>query len=59
MLLPIRLICPTKKVRKDGTSLIFIQYCYNATSKTLLNTGIAIPTKYWQRKHRRVSGFAR
>jgi integrase len=55
MLLPVSLICSARKVRKDGTSLIFIQYCYSATSKTLLNTGIAIPAKYWQKKHRRVS----
>jgi hypothetical protein len=43
MLLPIKLICPKNKVRKDGTSIIFIQYCGSDNKKTLLNTEIAIP----------------
>lgn len=55
MLLPIRAICSASKVRKDGTSLIFIQYCYSSDNKTLLNTEIAIPSKYWQKKHCRIS----
>ncbi len=41
MLLPIKLICPKGKTRKDGTCIIFIQYCGSKT--ILLNTGIAIP----------------
>jgi hypothetical protein len=55
MLLPIRPICSKNKVRKDGTSLIFIQYCFTSDSKTLLNTELAIPSKYWNRKLLRVS----
>jgi hypothetical protein len=55
MLLPIRLICSSKKVRKDGTSLLFIQYCQSAANKTLLNTEIAIPPKFWQKRYCRVS----
>jgi len=43
MLLPIKAICDRKKIRKDGTCLVFIQYCYSAERKTLLNTEIAIP----------------
>ncbi len=50
MLLPIRPICNRKKVRRDGTSLIQIQYCYSSEKKTLLNTGIAIPPNYWVKK---------
>lgn len=55
MLLPIKLICPKNKVRRDGTSIIFIQYCGADGKKTLLNTGIAIPPNYWNRKYLRVS----
>lgn len=42
MLLPIKPICERGKVRRDGTSLIFIQYCLNAEKRTLSSTGIAI-----------------
>jgi site-specific recombinase XerD len=55
MLLPIKLICPKNKVRRDGTCIIFIQYCGADDKKTLLNTGIAIPPNYWNRKYLRVS----
>jgi hypothetical protein len=49
MKLPIKLICRTKRVHEDGTSSIFIQYCYNAKQKTLLHTGIKIPPAYWKK----------
>ncbi|MBI2283524.1 MAG: tyrosine-type recombinase/integrase [Bacteroidetes bacterium] len=54
MLLPIKLICNASKARRNGTSLIFIQYCMNAENKTLLNTEIAIPANYWHKKYMRV-----
>jgi len=50
MLLPLSLICEKKDVRKDGTSIVFIQYCYSSEKRTTLNTGIAIPPKYWSKK---------
>ncbi len=40
-----------KRVRKDGTTNISIQYCYDSESRTLLDTGIAIPAKYWDKKN--------
>lgn len=49
MKLPIKLICRTKRVHEDGTSTVFIQYCYNAKQKTLLHTGIKIPPAYWKK----------
>lgn len=55
MLLPIRPICNRKKVRRDGTALIQIQYCYSAERKTLLNTGIAIPPGFWIKKNLSIS----
>jgi site-specific recombinase XerD len=54
MLLPIKPICNPKKIRKDGTSPIFIQYCLNADQKTLLNTGLGIPPQFWNKKLSRV-----
>jgi hypothetical protein len=56
MLLPLKTICSGTKVRRDGTSLIFIQYCKSETNKTLLNTGIAIPFSYWNNKSGRIAG---
>ena len=55
MLLPIRLVCSPKKIRRDGKSLIFIQYCFSAQNKTLLNTEVAIPPQYWNKKFQRIS----
>lgn len=55
MLLPITPVCSSSKVRRDGTSLIFIQYCRSAENKTLLNTALAIPPNYWHSKHKRIS----
>ncbi|MEV4886303.1 phage integrase SAM-like domain-containing protein [Chitinophaga ginsengisegetis] len=49
MLLPLKLVCKSSKIRRDGTSLIFIQYCYNSDKRTLLSTEIAIPPAYWKR----------
>lgn len=54
MLLPIKPICPKSKVRRDGTGLIFIQYCGTDNKKVLLNTEIAIPPKFWNRKFLRI-----
>lgn len=56
MMLPIKPICSASKMRRDGTSIIFIQYCESAENKTLLNTEIAIPYNYWNKKLKRISG---
>lgn len=50
MLLPIKPICERKDIRRDGTSLIYIQYCYSSEKRTLLNTEIAIPPNFWNKK---------
>ena len=45
------------KIRSDGTSLIYFQYCYNwdPDLKTLLNTGIEIPAGYWDKQKECIS----
>ena len=55
MLLPLKSICSASKVRRDGTSLIFLQYCKSESDKTLLNTTIAIPPKFWNKKLCRIT----
>jgi len=54
MLLPIKLLCD-QRPRKDGTNAICIQYCYRPDKRTLLNTEIYIPSRYWNRKLSRIS----
>jgi len=55
MLLPIKPICERKDMRRNGTSLIYIQYCYSAEKRTLLNTEIAIPPNLWNKKRLGIS----
>lgn len=50
MHLPIKLTIKKNKVRKDGTTLIFLQYCYSATKRIRIGSGIGIPENYWNRK---------
>lgn len=54
-MLPIKPVCTKKDMRKDGTSIIFLQYCYSIDKRTLLNTGIAIPPSFWNRKKLRIN----
>ncbi|GAA4748957.1 site-specific integrase [Flavisolibacter ginsenosidimutans] len=49
-MLPLKLICERKNIRKDGTSVVFIQYCYSAENRTILNTEIAVPPAFWNKK---------
>ena len=55
MVLPIKAICNERRVRKDGTSIIFFQYCYSSTRRVLLNSGVSIPVKFWDKKLCRIS----
>ena len=52
---PIRLIIKKRKVRKDGTSLIFLQYCYSPSKRILIGTDIGIPESFWNKKTSSIS----
>lgn len=54
-MLTVKPICKKNKARKDGTSVVFIQYCFDSNRRTLLNTGIAIPSNYWNEKNLKIS----
>ncbi|MDR3712525.1 MAG: site-specific integrase [Puia sp.] len=54
MFLPIKPIID-RRPRKDGTSVITIQYCYSSDRRTLLFTGLAVPPRYWNKKLLRIS----
>lgn len=49
--LPIKAICNTR-TKRDGTSLISIQYCHSPTKRTVLPTEIFIPREFWNSKQR-------
>ncbi|MEP6683654.1 MAG: Arm DNA-binding domain-containing protein [Parafilimonas sp.] len=55
MAFPIKPICSVKKTHSDGTATIFLQYCFSASNRTLLNTEIRIPPIYWNTKQLCVS----
>jgi integrase len=55
MLLPIKPVCKKALKRRDGTSIIFIQYCHTGEKRTLLNTGISIPPNYWNIKRHSIN----
>ena len=55
MLSAIKPICKKALMRRDGTSIIFIQYCHSLEKRTLLNSGIAIPPHYWNLKRLRIN----
>jgi hypothetical protein len=52
---PVKLIIKKGAVRKDGTALIFLQYCHNAEQRILISTDIGIPPQFWNKKTSRIS----
>ena len=54
MLLPVKLICD-RRPRKDRTNPICIQYCFRADKRTILNTEVYIPARYWNKKLVRIA----
>jgi hypothetical protein len=43
---PVKLILKKGAVRKDGTAVIFLQYCHNSEQRVLMNTAVAIPIQF-------------
>src|SRR4051812_8947827 len=54
MLLPLKAVI-SQKIRKDGKSVIFYQYCFSSTNRVLLSTEIAIPKSCWNAKRQSIS----
>jgi hypothetical protein len=50
MIYALKPVCKKDWKRKNGTSLVFIQYCMGSNQRTLVDTQIAIPPEYWNRK---------
>jgi hypothetical protein len=43
----VKLIINKKVVKKDGTTTIYLQYCYNSDIRTLINTRIYVSPNEW------------
>jgi Phage integrase SAM-like domain/Arm DNA-binding domain len=52
---PVKLIIKKGAVRKDGTAVIFLQYCHNSEQRILLNTDVVIPPQYWNKRLERIT----
>ncbi|MFT3702983.1 MAG: site-specific integrase [Agriterribacter sp.] len=57
MRFPVKVICRTNRVHSDGTSSVFIRYCFNQKQKPILFTGIKIPAQYWNQKKATISNL--
>lgn len=49
MHISIKLIIRKRKLSKDGTHTVFIQYCYSSVKRVLISTGISIPQTHWDK----------
>lgn len=47
---PIKLVIKKGDVHKNGTNLIYVQYCFSSQKRLLLSTDISIPAAYWNEK---------
>lgn len=55
MLLPLKAIISKKVRKKDGKSIVIYQYCYSSSRRVNLQTGIAVPRRYWNAKRQCIS----
>ena len=55
MLSAIKPSCKKALIRRDGTSIIFIQYCHSLEKRTLLNSGTVIPPNNRNLKRLRIN----
>ncbi|MBS1780239.1 MAG: phage integrase SAM-like domain-containing protein [Bacteroidetes bacterium] len=54
MLLPLKAVMLNRPL-KDGTHVIYFQYCYSSEKRVLLNTEISIPKQFWNSKRQSIS----
>ena len=50
MKIPIKPLCEEKRVREDGTAVLYFQWFHDDVHRIFLNTGLAIPPKFWNKK---------
>lgn len=50
MRIPIKALCEEKRKRSDGKALIYLQYFYDGEHRIFLNTQLAIPPEFWDKR---------
>jgi integrase len=50
MRIPIKPLCEEKRVRNDGTSLIYFQFFHDGEHRIFLSTGLGIPPEFWDKR---------
>ena len=50
MKIPIKPLCEEKRIREDGTAVLYFQWFHDGVHRIFLNTGITIPPKFWNKK---------
>ena len=55
MQMSLRFLVDEKFIRKDGTCIVYIQYCYKRSYRTLLNTQIELPPAFWNKASGKIS----
>jgi hypothetical protein len=51
---PFKPVCEAKRCRDDGTAFIYFPFYHDGDHKVFLNTQIAIPPEYWNKRSRSV-----
>src|SRR6185312_16754712 len=50
MRIPIKALCEEKRKRSDGKALIYLQYFHDGEHRIFLNTELAIPPEFWDKR---------
>lgn len=50
MRIPIKPLCEEKRIKANGKASIYIQYFHDGEHRTFLNTQLAIPPGYWDKR---------
>lgn len=55
MNLPITAVCKAARIKKDGSIPVSIQYCFSSDKRAIIDVGIFIPLKYWNKRRQCIS----
>lgn len=50
MRIPIKALCEEKRKRSDGKALIYLQYFHDGEHRIFLNTELAVPPEFWDKR---------
>jgi hypothetical protein len=50
MRIPIKPLCEEKRTKANGKAPVYLQYFHDGEHRTFLNTQLAIPPGYWDKR---------